>query len=192
MLITSVVSRMRSGLAVLLAIASAACQRESSPADTERGQGSSTELVQWLFRPSPLERDAIDSVLGTIREQYYPQGSLLDGQLDTLPSVGPTREYLLIASIPAREGTAEIVRLFILSPPSASAPSPMLIEDRPNRFAVTEITDLDGDGHADVAYCIWTGEFGDAGTPMAVGYAEDEWYEVHAAQLPECGPLPAP
>jgi len=187
--ISCVNQRWTASCCMLLAIVACQEERATPAADTESPQ---TDLVQWLFIPSPEERRALDSLLGVLHARYSPARPLLSGQIDTLPGESSHRRYLLIAPVRGAADTVDSIKLFILTLQTLSEPSPTSIVDHPNRFAVTSVTDLDDDGLADVAYCTWEGSPGTEGTPQAIGYRDGRWYEIGDASVPECGPLPAP
>lgn len=194
------ISLLRSaGCSLVICCASAAagaCASEQSSTESSQIQGQQKpDLVQWLFLPTTEERHSLDSLLRHVDARYSRTDVPLRGQIDTLPATqtaGVNRRYLYIGPFASSTGSAESVKLFVLTRESVSEASPMSIVDHPNRFAVTATRDLDADGLADIAYCTWTGLPGTQGTASAVGYRDGGWYFITGTTLPECGLLPSP
>lgn len=169
----------------------AACEAERSPPASDI-VAPRTDLVQWLFAPTPMESAALDSLLAAVHVRYSPARAVLSGQVVRLSTRTDDQRFLLTASVRETPSAADSVKLFLLTLDTVSEPAPMSIVDLPNRFMVTTIRDLDDDGLTDVTYCVWEGPAGSEGIPRAIGYRHGQWYHISDVSLPGCGLLPAP
>jgi len=186
-------------IALLCVNAFGACSKERkadngttrSPAP-EIAQVSPLDAVQRVLQVAPEERAYLDSLVRAIHDRFYGPPIPIRGEIHRLGPSG-TRRYLLVASIP-RPGTENVIRFFVAEPKkNLSAPSPMLISDEIDRFAVDTLGDFDGDGLADVGYCIWSGARGTPGSWSAVGFRADAWYQIkNTPRARRCEPQAEP
>lgn len=147
--------------------------------------------IQWMFKPTAAERAGLDSLLVRAAAEFRVQPNLVVGELYQLP---PSR-YVLATSVADSSGI--VLRFLALVPGPNQGSwvlSPALARDRPGNFAVTHIADFDGDGVADVAYCVWPDTPGSPGVARVLGLRDDRWYYVGDpdAAPPPCGPTSEP
>jgi hypothetical protein len=148
-----------------------------------QNQQSTLDAVQRLFQPDSQEAAYLDSALAVIQQSYSLPGSPLAGELRRF-DVGSMRRYLLAGRVWDSVTAKAVIRFFVLEPSSSiSGPSPVLVEDEIDRFAVDSIADFDRNGFPDIGYCVWLGKRGTRGEWRALEFREKHWHSVGAPAL---------
>jgi hypothetical protein len=151
------------------------------------------DAVQRLFKVEASEKRFVDSSLLQIQQSQSPPGVPLSGELRRFDS-GPGRRYLLAARIQDSSSHRPVIRFLVIEPGVAPVPSPILVADEIDRFAVDTIADFDHDGAADVGYCLWLGKRGAKGEWHLLSLLEGQWRVVKTTNktIRSCEPQAEP
>lgn len=171
-------------------------QEDASVVSQQQRTRRDSVAVAWMFVPTDEEQRRLDLALEVVRRRYRPRADPLIGELYRLAadsSDTTTRRFLLVAGMrgtSAPQAASESIHFIVLEPfsGSVSPPSPWQIDRTPDGFEITRIADLDGDGAADIAYCVWQDDENARGTAYAAGFTRGRWHRLESptAGIPEC------
>lgn len=171
-------------------------QEASSVVSQQQRTRHDSLAVAWTFVPTDEEERRLELALESVRQRYRRQADPLIGELYRLAadsSDTTTRRFLLVAGMRdtiAPQAANESIHFIVLEPFSGavSPPSPWKIRRTPDGFGVTRIADLDGDGSADIAYCVWPDDENARGIAYAASFTQGMWHRIpsSSAGIPAC------
>lgn len=147
---------------------------------------SSTQ-VQWLFEPDSTERVDLNSAMASLRLRLGLQAAEMVGELQRL---GPESLHRYLLTL-LRPGQVHLYQLYDSAGHVGTSPPFILTSGPgPDDFAATAAKDLDGDGNADLLYCVWPAGQTAQAERGAVGFRDGAWHRIPLpnSDLPLCTP----
>lgn len=177
-------------LIVLLTVGHA-CTSDTNRAGAAEGQQMAMPALEleWKFEHDSTEQSLVTGLLNAVTSQADGPRPGASGVLYRFDGVGEQR-YLLLTYLPglAQDGDPTAV-LYVLQSRDPQVSPPLTVGRWAlGSFGPFEISDLDGDGGLDVAFCRWPQDESESGEVASYGYVGREWYEIEEPEptAPDC------